>query len=185
MRKRKPVLMIHEVESWMLERDLSKYILTFDDGLLSQYENFEKLQTFNTPMYFFISTGIIGPPKEEQSSDVIKCAKAHEIFFNSGDTSYYMNWEQIKYIANQSNCFIGGHSHAHKDLRGLSKIKELHDHLVKDTDKMIAEFSYQNLTIDSFCFPYNYEPPLYMEILKKEGIVNFFGTERLAIEDLR
>ena len=37
---------------------------------------------------------------------------------------------------------------------------------------------------DSFCFPYNYETPLYKEILYKKGFINFFGKDRINIFNL-
>ena len=37
---------------------------------------------------------------------------------------------------------------------------------------------------ESFCFPYNYDTPLYKEILHKKGFNTFFGKGRINILDL-
>ncbi|MFG1483964.1 polysaccharide deacetylase family protein [Halobacteriovorax sp. HFRX-2_2] len=181
----KPILMIHEVYEWMLELDLSDYTITFDDGLYSQYKHLNHFLKFDTPKIFFVSTNIISPEAEKQNEITIPCAKAHESYFKTGNTSNYMKWSQIKEIASTKDCYIGGHSHQHRDLRSGLNLKELHDHLKDDTDKMLNEFAKQGLNIKDFCFPYNYEAPLYKEILKQRGIENIFGQERVAIEDLR
>ncbi|EPZ52060.1 polysaccharide deacetylase [Bacteriovorax sp. BAL6_X] len=168
----------------MLELDLSNYIITFDDGLYSQYKYLNHFLKFDTPKIFFISTNIVSPEQEEQNEITTSCSKAHESFFKTGNTANYMKWSQIKEIASTKNCYIGGHSHQHKDLRGTLALKKLHNHLKEDTDKMLNEFNTQGIEIKDFCFPYNYEAPLYKEILKQRGIENFFGQERIAIEDL-
>ncbi|RZF22814.1 polysaccharide deacetylase family protein [Halobacteriovorax vibrionivorans] len=182
---KKKVLMIHEVFDWMLDLDLSDYIITFDDGLYSQYKKLEHFKKFNTPKIYFISTGILASEDIEQNESVIECAKAHELYFKNEDTSNYMKWSQVKEIASTKNCFIGGHSHAHRDLRSNTSIKDLHLHLKDDTDLMLKKFKENGIEIQDFCFPYNYEAPLYKEILKQNGIINFFGKERVAIEDLK
>ena len=55
----KPVLMIHEFSEFMLSLPLEDYILTFDDGLYTQYIHFDKIRELNTDKIFFISTGIV------------------------------------------------------------------------------------------------------------------------------
>ncbi|WP_412463058.1 polysaccharide deacetylase family protein [Halobacteriovorax sp. RT-2-6] len=181
----KPILMIHEVYEWMLNLDLSEYIITFDDGLYSQYKYLEHFLKFDTPKIFFISTNIISPEDEIQNKETIPCARAHELFFKNKVTNNYMKWSQIKEIANTANCYIGGHSHKHKDLRKNISLKELHSHLKNDTDTMISEFEKKGIQIKDFCFPYNYEAPLYKEVLKQKGITNIYGSGRIAIEELK
>ena len=41
-----------------------------------------------------------------------------------------------------------------------------------------------NFIPESFCFPYNYETPLYKEILSKKGFKNFYGSERIDINEI-
>ena len=35
-----------------------------------------------------------------------------------------------------------------------------------------------------FCFPYNYQTPLYKEILSLKGFKSFYGNERIDINTL-
>lgn len=180
----KPVLMIHEILPWMLHPSLENYILTFDDGLYSQYFHLDFFKKLNTPKIFFISTEIICPEEQKQNSDFLPCAKAHEEFFKNGDASNYMKWSQVHEIANTPQCFIGGHSHAHHKNQDLS-IKELFGALKVDTLKMMDTFKRENLAIEHFCFPYNKEHPLYKEILKQHDIKYFYGDERISIESIK
>lgn len=180
----KKVLMIHEIEPWMLNQKLENYILTFDDGLYSQYYYLDFFKQLNTQKYFFISTGIICPEEINQNLDFPCCRTSHKRFFENGDTSNYMKWSQILEIYNTENCFIGGHSHEHLKNTELS-IKELHSVLKNDSLKMIESFKSKNIDINSFCFPFNIDHILYKEILKSLGVNQFFGKERISIESLK
>lgn len=64
-------------------------ILTFDDGLYSQFKYFDFFKQLNKPMYFFISTNIVHSNNDSQVSD-IECYDAHDNFFKNGDTRAYM-----------------------------------------------------------------------------------------------
>ena len=56
------VVMIHEITPEVLQKDLSGFdIITFDDGLYTQYLNHKHFAKFNKKMIFFISTSIIRP----------------------------------------------------------------------------------------------------------------------------
>lgn len=182
--KEKKVLMIHEFKKEMLDLNLEDYILTFDDGLYTQYLFLEELKQIDTKKIFFISTDIICPENEQQIGDFITCREAHQNYFTKNKTAYYMKWSQIKEINEDQNCIIGGHSHFHKNLKDVNAIKELFDHLTHDTEIMLKNFQENSIKIEDFCFPYNYEAPLYRAILEKSGIENFYGKERIAIEDL-
>ena len=117
----KPILMIHEVREEMFNLPLHDYILTFDDGLYTQYIYFDRIKQIDTEKIFFISTGIVADELMEQSSQFIECHKAHEWFFTTGDAKHYMNWSQIKEIHNTDRCTIGGHGHTHKRM-GIKNI---------------------------------------------------------------
>ena len=108
----KPVLMIHEFEEKFLDLPLEKYILTFDDGLYSQYRFLEELKKIKTEKYFFISSNIICPENQKQNDESICCEKAHIKAFNKNYINY-MKWSQIKEIDKVDNCFIGCHGHSH------------------------------------------------------------------------
>ncbi len=95
-----------------------------------------------------------------------------------------MKWSQVREIAETPDCFIGGHSHNHNVYHDLG-IRELYAQIQEDTQIMLNEFKKQNLEITKFCFPYNKKYVLYQEILKKAGITELYGDERLAIESLK
>lgn len=177
------VLMIHEVHEWMLDLDLSEYdLLTFDDGLYSQYFYYKEFLKHNIPMIFFISTNIIS--NNTQNLDFPSCSVAHQRFFESSDTSNYMNWNQILELHNTPNCKIGGHSHQHIKYKDV-KIKKLYDLLLEDCNEMMNIFKHYNIEITDYCYPYNIKVPLRDGILKNLKIENFYGKERIAIETLK
>lgn len=184
MDSNKPVLMIHEILPWMLNPELENYILTFDDGLFSQYYYLDFFKKLNTPKIFFISTEIVCPEEQIQNTNFPPCALAHEDYFENGNRTNYMKWSQIHEIANTPQCYIGGHSHAHHRNHNLG-IKDLFTSLSKDTSQMMDIFARENISIEHFCFPYNKEHALYKEILKKHHIKYFYGDERVSIESLK
>jgi Polysaccharide deacetylase len=178
------VLMIHEITEDILKLDLSDFdILTFDDGLFSQYRYYKHFLKFNKPMYFFISTDIVCTDSKIQPINSIQCEIAHDEYFEYESRRYYMTWDQIKEIYNTDNCFIGGHSHTHPRL----KEKTIHTqyNVVKDeVTKMMNSFIINDIKIDSFCYPYNEEIMFYKSLLNKFDIDKFFGKERIKVEDL-
>lgn len=172
----KQVLMIHECSSKLLDLPLEDYILTFDDGLLSQFVFYQEIKHIPTPKIFFISSGIVC--ENTQSFEFPACELAHVKAF-TGNKEDYMTIEQIKELAQDPLVTIGGHSHSHTRLSGslVDKVK----HIETDTAQMLAWFK-DNLGIKptSFCFPYNEDPNgIYKAMLKKYGFTNFYGAERL------
>lgn len=182
--KEAKILMVHEVKPEFLDLDLSEFdIITFDDGLYSQYLYREHFLKFNIPLIYFISTGIICPEDKEQIID-IECSEAHRKWFCNKDSSPYMKWSQIKELNNIPGCKIGGHSHQHlKHEKGLVK---LYNELSTDTSTMINEFKKNNINnINTFAYPYNKEEPLYRTILDRAGIKYVYGKGRIPIESLK
>ena len=148
-------LMLHHIHDWMLDLDCSEFdILTFDDGLESQYKYHEHFNKFKKPMYFFISTSM-------------------------PDTGHHMSWKAVKELSELYN--VGGHSHNHPDLRN-TKITSQLETVKNECQMMMAEFEKHEIKIDSFCFPYNYEALGYRSILKSYGIEKFFGSERIDVD---
>ena len=178
-------LMIHDVQPWMLDLDLSNFdVLTFDDGLYSQYNNLEHFLKFGKRMYFFICTGCICPEETKQNNEVLSSKYAHELFFDYGDKTNYMKWSQIHEINKLKNCYIGGHSHYHPYLNNNKLIDQ--SLIVKsDVEMMLKEFKQQDIKIDSFCYPYNFESFAWAAYCVPNKINTFFGKERTPIEDLR
>jgi hypothetical protein len=179
----KPVMMIHEVREWMFNLPLKDYTLTFDDGLFSQYYFLERFKAIDTDKIFFISTNIVCPEDITQSQEFPRCDEAHEEFFSNGNLEHYMKWSQIKEIAKTPGCFIGGHSHNHNIYKKIG-IRELYAELIADTELMLEAFQKNQVRIDKFCYPYNEEYVLYNTILRKNGITDIYGKDRIAIEAL-
>ena len=174
--------MIHEVREEFFELPLEDYILTFDDGLYSQYHYIDRFLKINTPKIFFISTDILCEGR--QSMDFITCTDAHEKAF-TGNKENYMTLAQVKNLASLPMVSVGGHSHSHVRLTKFKIIDKL-KHIQQDTIDMIAWFE-SNLGFipTKYCFPYNdnYDG-LYNAALKQYGITECYGRERIPIEQL-
>lgn len=170
-------VMIHEVNNNVLSKDLSNFdIITFDDGLYSQYLNLEHYKKLPQPKIFFISTNIVCPEDTKQSIEPLYCADAHKKAFE-GNFENYMKWSQIIEIYNTPNCFIGGHSHNHTKLHTLKEN-------IEDTKIMIKVFKSKNISIENYCYPYNFAQSLRKLSVNRYGITNIFGGERIAVESL-
>lgn len=172
----KPVLMIHELTDWMFDLPLHNFILTFDDGLYTQYIHLDKINKIDTDKIFFISTGIVATEQTKQSDEFIKCQAAHDKLFRRGDRTHYMNWSQIKEISREPRCEIGAHGHMHLK---HTRLKTIHD-----TKLMMKHFEKNNLAPTKFCFPYNNENIIYRCLLKQYGFTKFYGKDRINIYDL-
>jgi peptidoglycan/xylan/chitin deacetylase (PgdA/CDA1 family) len=177
---KKQVLMIHEVDKNIFNLPLEKYILTFDDGLYSQYHFLNEFDKIKTKKIFFISTNIIC--EKSQSKEIISCELAHKKAFTENKENY-MTKEQILELKNKVDCEIGGHSHFHKNLSNFSSLSEKIKHIKEDTELMLNWFRKElNFTPTKFCFPYNDDlNGLYKITLKKYGFKEFFGRERISI----
>jgi peptidoglycan/xylan/chitin deacetylase (PgdA/CDA1 family) len=179
----KPVLMIHEIREEFFDLPLENYVLTFDDGLYSQYYYYPKFKDIPTEKIYFISSGIIC--KDHQSTEFPSCEIAHEKAF-SGNYEDFMTLEQIKELMKDPLVTIGGHGHHHKRLKDIFKITHKAMYVIEDTKMMMSWFR-ENLNISptKFCFPYNDDNHgLYEPVLKTQGFTEFYGRERIAIESL-
>lgn len=182
---KKPVLMIHEFKESFLDLPLEDYTLTFDDGLHSQYQYINELQKIPTKKMFFISTGIICPGEQPQSSTPITCSEAHEKAFK-GNFEDYMTWSQIKHLSSLTDCYIGAHSNSHTRLSKFHSLSDKANYIKSDTIKMIDIFN-DNLGFcpEDFCFPYNENlDTMYNGLLRKFNFHNFYGSERINIDEI-
>lgn len=183
MKHPKPVLMIHAMSEDMFSLPLHEYTLTFDDGLYSQWKYFDRLAEIDTDKLFFVSTAFIC--HEKQTTDVVPSSVAHTKA-RQGNFEDFMTVDQIRQITETPRCFIGGHGHLHLRLaelpRFVDRIKAADDDLAQMLDEM------QKLVGNvptSFCFPYNYDiGGMYQALLKRRGIVEWYGRERTPIETL-
>jgi peptidoglycan/xylan/chitin deacetylase (PgdA/CDA1 family) len=175
----KPVLMIHEFNEKYFDLPLEQYILTFDDGLYSQYAFIDELQKINTQKIFFISSQIVCHEEVTQDDTCISCIDAHNAAF-SGSYMHYMKWSQIKYISSLENCIIGCHGHSH-----IYNIVSDTRTMIRDTREMTKIFKTQFGRVPNhFCFPYNIESQIYRGILCSYGFKYFYGNERIDINKL-
>ena len=190
----KDVLMIHELSQEMFELPLEDYILTFDDGLYTQYKYLEQLKVLNTPKIFFVSSNLVRPLEMAPSDEFIACGKAHKKAFDGSlenNLENYMSWEEILEIHNTENCEIGGHGHDHLKLWDIKSTRDRYNAIATDTKAMVKTFKTKGIKLESFCFPYNYEDPLLSGVIKRNGINNIFGIntpylgkQRTAIEKI-
>lgn len=179
----KPVLMIHEIRENFFNLDLENYILTFDDGLYSQYYFYNRFSEINTKKIYFISTDVICEGK--QSMNFPTCIEAHSKAFK-GNKEDYMTLDQIKFLMEQPNVEIGAHSHTHTRLSLFDSLYEKTEYIKKDTETMLEWFE-KNLKFKptKFCFPYNDDfSGMYKSLLKKYNFNEFYGNERLDINQL-
>ena len=195
------IIMIHEVNELVLETLRTKTtpqdILTFDDGLYSNYMYLDKLQALPNTKIFFFSTAIVRPEIMRPNTKIINCAIAHtklKVRDNAG-LSNYMSFQELTEISELPNCFLGVHGHKHIRIIGKTmprslitlnetlteKPKELLDILRKDIYEMITRYhlifgQFPN----KFCFPYNDENLLLRGILNQEykKLLDLSGTNQ-------
>ena len=78
---------------WNTSND--KLLLTFDDGLYSQFYYYDEIKKIDTQKIFFISSNIVCTGK--QSLTFPTCREAHEKSF-MGNNEDYMSLEQIQFL---------------------------------------------------------------------------------------
>ena len=157
--------MIHEFKKEYLDLPLKDYVLTFDDGLRSPLAFWKYINAIDTEKIFFIPTcGAI----EGRNPDL------------------FLNLDEIEYLSDQDDTFIGGHSHNHKRLSEFPDLISQIAHMTDDTEKMCEWFDYSlGYFPMHFCFPYNEESDVYRSILKHNFHIPFlFGKERIDIKEL-
>jgi len=176
----KPVLMIHEIRESIFDLPLEDYILTFDDGLYSQYHYYHRFRDIPTEKIYFISSNILCTGS--QSSGFPSCEEAHKKAFN-GNCEDYMTLEQVKELSKEPLVSIGAHGHNHIRASYYSKYTERIRLLADDTKSMVQWFeSNLNIRPTKFCYPYNNDlNGMYSGILKLYGFNEFYGKERIDV----
>jgi len=119
MENKKPIVwLFHEINDEIMQniKNVSKKnpndILSFDDGLYSNFMYLEELKKLPNKKIFFISLGIIRPNNKKPCDEFITCSEAH----NQTDTKYYMSTDEIntiEHLDKKYNCFIGLHGVQH------------------------------------------------------------------------
>lgn len=171
------ILELHEIKENYLKVDLYKEfdIITFDDGLYSQFYYKDFFVALKKPLIYFISSGIINNTNKFTFKS---CLNAHNDFFINHDISAYMSLNQIEQLAEFGE--IGWHMHYHPCLQQYKNIKQMQIILneLKLGDSFIKKFN-----CNKFCFPYNYKNNFLLYILKKNNFNQFFGDERINFEE--
>jgi len=187
----KEILMIHEMKEEYFSLDLQNYILTFDDGLYSQYYWRNRLQQIPTQKILFIISGRILTSR--QNTLLEDCFKANIRWLNYNDNSNYMILDEVLEMLNLG-FEVGAHSHFHDKIeRNIFKKLGYKSSLVlkgksfidRDTNLMLEWFR-DNIGFipDKYAFPYNQKSDILVEYLKNVGFKYFYGSERINIEDL-
>ena len=195
-------LMIHEWKDDYLKLPLDQYILTFDDGLYSQFDGIKKINNVfdNIEIRVYISTNILHRGNESQTWN--ECQDAHERYFESGITTDFLNYDQLLELSKLDNVEIGIHGHNHLNLDALAKNKSLKDQLdiwnddIKEmlfsTIRLIEQriIDIRDLKLH-YCTPYNQLNSLHTAIMRKEFQMYFpyvemiiTGPDRSDIETL-
>lgn len=139
---------------------LENYILTFDDGTKDHYDYYKGFAQFDTQKIYFISSNLVG-------------------------LENYMTIDEIKELMLDESVSIGGHSHEHIKLDNMSLLESV-KHIEKDTQLMFNWFN-KNLGFKptKFCYPFNNDlNKVYTAMMKRQGITDFYGCERIPIEKL-
>lgn len=183
-------LMIHEVTEQILKLDLSKYILTFDDGLYSQYYYWNLLKDIPTTKIFFISSGAIRLDEtcRPQFNGMYKtfptCYEAMERWFSDGYLNDYMTLGELKKMRSEG-AIIGAHGHMHvgkyKDCF-ISRLEEF-----RNDNISMAKWFRENLgeIPKHYCFPFNKEHQTQRAVIHVEtGIKDFYGKDRKNVVEL-
>jgi len=123
-------------------------VLTFDDGYIDFYTTvYPILRRFNFHAVSFIPTGLIGG-------------------------SYYMNWSQIKEIAQSGLVTFENHTSSHANLAGLSYDQALKQ-MVDSKNELQSQTGYP---VNFIAYPYGISNSLVQQAASAAGFVGALGT---------
>jgi hypothetical protein len=179
----KPVLMIHTVTEEIFTLPLDRYVLTFDDGLYSQFFYYPRFRDIPTPKIYFISTGILCTGTQ---STVFPPSNVAHDKARAGNMEDFMTVDQVQELSLDPWVTIGGHSHSHERASSLGSLAERVAFITHDFSMMKEWFS-QNLDYmpTAFCYPYNDDcSGIYTILAKREGFTSLYGRERIRVEQL-
>lgn len=111
-------LMIHDIHPNYFDLELTRYRLTFDDGLYSQYYYYPFFKTHAGELIYFIVTSFIKPGKARRmfAGDYIPYLKTKKYGYRThveGVFDHFMTLEEVQLLSEQPNTRIGVHSHYH------------------------------------------------------------------------
>lgn len=171
------ILMIHDVKYYYIRYLDDKYVLTFDDGLYSVYYYRKKLEKINTTKIIFIPTERILSVRKT-TPIFTDCFKANSLWLNYKDNSAYMTIDEVKDLYDMG-FIIGCHSHFHK------RVYENKEEIEEDIFLTMQWFKKHLKYIPKhFAFPYNNEHAILKHELIKNGIIYFYGRDRIPVETM-
>lgn len=161
-------------------------LLTFDDGLYSQYLFRNNINNKNR--IYFICPSLLCT---SQPSDLfITCFDAMSNHFFNNDNSAYMTIDNVKQLIDEGYT-IGAHSYYHANLK--YKSKKIHKYKLSysllcnnnlqyaenDTELLVNWFinNIGYVPID-YCFPFNQATEELKQLLISYGFKHFYGRER-------
>lgn len=169
---------------------MSKYILTFDDGLYSQFFYWNLIKEIPTSKIFFIPSGAIRleetirPQFEDSHPTFPTCVEAMKKWFEDGDRGDYITLGELKKMVKEG-AVIGAHGHMHLEEYNNCFIKRLDE--FREDNKAMVEWFQNNLgeIPKHYCFPFNKEHQTQRAVVHIEtGILEFFGEERKDVMEL-
>lgn len=179
----KPVLMIHQISEEMFDLPLQDYVLTFDDGLYGHYYFFEQFKQIPTEKIYFISTAFICNGRQSTAFPDSRIAQSKAM---RGDMEDFLTVDQIKEMMQDPLVSIGGHGHEHVHLDSLRTLNDVVKSVYSDIPAMLEWFKTNlDFTPTKYCYPYNNNVNgVYTSMLKKFGLTEFYGDERIPVETL-
>lgn len=192
------IIGLHEInkdKANILNYDFRKDLLTFDDGMYSQYIYSNDIK--NNNRIYFICPSLINT-NNKQSDKFVTCFTAMAEHFNNGNNEFYMTINQIKDLMNKGYK-IGAHSFSHRHIKyeinssiinhymantkgSLLCVKD-EEYIKNDTEKLIDWFKCNlNIIPTDYCYPFNQKTEKLENILKMYGFINFYdGVNRIMI----
>lgn len=188
---------IHELNNTVIDLINNSYneniLLTFDDGLYSQFKYKDNINNKNR--IYFICPNLINT-KEINNEDVT-CYVAMSKHFYDNSNEYYMKLEHVQTLINEGYT-IGAHSFYHENIkyklkrklnyknidmsRSFLSIKD-ENYIRKDTELMLNWFNeYLNIKPSYYCYPFNDSNDRLCNILKTYDFTEFFDdSNRIMI----
>lgn len=179
----KSVIDIFNDETHIHNKLIKNSEFTFDDGLFSQYKFVNKLKSVTCKKCtVFVSSDFVYTGEDVQLIDIV-APKAHELA-RMGDYRAYCTVEQLKEMEfNGIN--IGNHGATHYNFEDAGYgIRKTLNKVRSEVDSSVNFFKSNNIVTKSFAYPYNNKIPFYETLLKNEGVVDFYGRERINIDTL-
>jgi len=112
------LLAIHALRKEYFDLELTRYGLTFDDGLYSQYYYHPAFENHPTKRFYFIVTSLIrpGPARPVYEGTHLPYVKSrsymHQAFVENNRQNF-MTIEEIQHLSRRPGVRIGAHSHFH------------------------------------------------------------------------